>query len=121
LTWRRFGVLIKGLPATSLTQTILRDTVEVDEADVVRAEPRFGPWDQQNYQLADLIDEIRQQTNTLIELKGLKSAEVEPYRRPKPKVRHVRGTRSLVEALDETPAGQYLKAIRDQHRDGGEQ
>lgn len=109
LTWRRLGVLIAGLPATSRVHTQLRDTVEVDEADE-DTPPSFGPWDTTNYQLATLIDVMQNLIRTVIEVQGgTVNGQVEPVPRPQMRVRK-RLTADDERVIDE------LEAIRERHR-----
>lgn len=60
MSWRRLGVLIRGLPAESVTKTELRNETPEDEltAAVVGNSP-YGAWSQTDMLLADLIDVAR--------------------------------------------------------------
>jgi hypothetical protein len=64
MSYRELWVLITRLPQESWTQTALRDSPEHAAMRSKRQnEPvRFGPWALENYQLAELIDAIRQNT-----------------------------------------------------------
>ena len=102
---------MKGLPATSLTQTVLRDTLEMDEADE-DTPPQFGPWSQENYQLATLIDVVQNLTKVLIDVNSEKASDpVQPMPRPMPKIRPNPAKLAAQERIwDE------LEAIRERHR-----
>ncbi|MGZ6852463.1 MAG: hypothetical protein ACXVGC_00110 [Mycobacteriaceae bacterium] len=107
LTWRRFGVLLRHLPQDSHYQTVLRDTLEVDERPV-HADPVFGPWNLANYQLAALNDGV----NRL--LAAYAGAEMpDPAPRPGPKKRQ--------DPVIDNAKVAYLQEIRDRHRrEGGD-
>lgn len=108
MTWRQFGVLLRGLPSTSRYQTKVRDTVEFDEPEPGSPE-RFGPWGTEHYQLAALIDSVRNLQRTLVQVNTEKDVPpVEPMPRPATKIRkHV--------SAEAVAAFEYLQAIRDRH------
>lgn len=107
MTWRRFGVLLRGLPATSLLQTLLRDTVEFDEPEP-GTPARFGPWSTEAYLLASLIDSVRDNTRVLAQVNSENRVDMpEPTPRPQTKIR----ARTV-----QPSAVAYLQAIRDRHR-----
>lgn len=112
LTWRRLGVLIKGLPRTSLLMTRMRDEIEVDAGD--DDEPKYGPWSLDNYQLADLIDHVRLVTRTLIQVNDGKPGEFEPVPRPQIRIRRV------VDESNAEVVWDFLESIRQRHRDAVE-
>ena len=59
LSFRRLALLIRHLPSDSWTQTKLRDENENELVEPDTDAPRsFGPWALENYQLAQLRDEI---------------------------------------------------------------
>jgi hypothetical protein len=82
LSFRRLALLIRHLPSDSWTQTRLRDAappelLDPDEAD---AGPRtHGPWALENYQLAQLTDEI-----AALRYVVAKGAGMENYPEPTP-------------------------------------
>lgn len=109
LTWRRLGVLVKGLPRTSLLMTRMRDEIEVDVSD--DDEPKHGPWSLDNYQLADLIDRVNLLTMTLVQVNDGKADEFVPIPRPQMKIRRVVDESNAEVVFD------FLESIRQQHRD----
>lgn len=62
LSFRRLALLIRYLPSESWTQTALRDERHAELVELTGPasdEPqKFGPWALENYQLAQLRDEI---------------------------------------------------------------
>lgn len=64
MSYRELWVLISRLPQESWTQTALRDSPEHAAMRAARQDGpvKFGPWSLGNYQLAELIDAIRQNT-----------------------------------------------------------
>ena len=99
LTWRKFSVLLRKLPQDSHYQTALRDTIEIDEPDA-NADPTFGPWSLENYQLAQVIDG----QNRLLAAYG--GGDMPPaVPRPQPKMRRRVNERVLV----------HLQEVRERH------
>lgn len=115
MSWRRFGVLVSQLPATSLLQTKLRDTIEVDPDDVADNDGRFGPWATENYQLAALLDALQHLTRAVIEVQGSKVDGVfEPTPRPRAKVRGK--SPAVVDPAAVEAVYNLLESIRERHR-----
>lgn len=59
LTWRRLGVLIRGLPVESLTRTAIRNETPVTALRSQSSDADYGPWTQTDMLLAELIDLTR--------------------------------------------------------------
>lgn len=106
LSFRRLALLIRYLPSESWTQTALRDEREADLAELESPDQpaSFGPWALENYQLAQLRDEIAHLRYVLA-----RTAGQDKYPAPKPTPRP--GLNRPVRR--QTPAGiAYLKKLR---------
>lgn len=117
LSFRRLAVLIRYLPSESWTQTALRDEREHDLSDLIADEPeapaKFGPWALENYQLAQLRDEIAE-----LRFVVARTAGSENYPEPQPTPRP--GANRPIRR--QTAAGvAYLKNLRAERKRAQEQ
>jgi len=87
MSYREAWVLMNHLPQESWTQTILRDRPATELAEMpvsAQAGPRkFGPWSQEHYLTASLIDAVRRVEYVLRRVNGdEKFPFPEPVARP---------------------------------------
>lgn len=111
LSFRRLALLIRYLPSESWTQTELRNAHEDDELSDLAGpdEPvKFGPWALENYQLAQLRDEIAELRFVVARTAGSeKYPEPTPAPRPGLKKRRAAPPQGMSEA-----AVLYLSKLR---------
>ena len=83
LSWRRFGVILRGLPVESAYKTEVRNTIDL--ATLPPPEPGVhGPWPQTDMLLASIYDRL----GDLVVVQG--GYEKPPQRFPRPGVDNVR-------------------------------
>jgi hypothetical protein len=110
LSFRRLALCIRYLPSDSWTQTELRNEREdSDLAELARPdEPvKFGPWALENYQLAQLRDEIAE-----LRFVVARTAGSEKYPEPTPTPRPGMRKRRAVEPGLTEAAVLYLSKLR---------
>jgi hypothetical protein len=103
MSWRRFGIVVQNLPASSVYWTAVRNATDPDALPEPSSR-NFGPWELRDFLLAGIFDRI----GDLIYMQSDKS-QPPPKKYPRPYLRDSNVTPISAEALA------YLEYKREHH------
>lgn len=106
MSWRRFAVILRGLPVESEYKTAVRN--EIDLSDLPPPDPGvFGPWPQTDMLLAGIRDLLAHHLWMIADPEHRPARPPAPYPRPGVET-------SNVSAISEE-AALYLEYVREHH------